>query len=117
MTSSNSNSAADASLDAFGGWAGVLSDLVAGVDLTPAAARAALGSILRGEATDAQVAGFIIALGMKGGSVLELTGLVEAMMDAASPLDVPNGTIDIVGIGGAPYRRTHALSVSTICLL
>ena len=114
VTSSNSNSAADASLDAFGGWSGVLSDLVAGVDLTPAAARAALGSILRGEATDAQVAGFIIALGMKGGSVLELTGLVEAMMDAASPLDVPNGTIDIVGSGGAPSRRTHALSVSTM---
>ena len=114
MTSSKSNSATDVPLDVFGGWSGVLSDLVAGVDLTPAAARAALGSILRGEATDAQVAGFIIALGMKGGSVLELTGLVEAMMDAASPLDVPNGTIDIVGSGGAPSRRTHALSVSTM---
>ena len=114
MTSSNSNAGTEVSLDAFGGWSGVLSDLVAGVDLTPGAARAALGSILRGEATDAQVAGFIIALGMKGGSVLELTGLVEAMMDAASPLDVPNGTIDIVGSGGAPSRRTHALSVSTM---
>ncbi len=102
MTSSNSNSAADASLDAFGGWSGVLSDLVAGVDLTPAAARAALGSILRGEATDAQVAGFIIALGMKGGSVLELTGLVEAMMDAASPLDVPNGTICLLYTSPSP---------------
>jgi len=114
VTSSKSNAAADASLDVFGGWSGVLSDLVAGVDLTPAAARAALGSILRGEATDAQVAGFIIALGMKGGSVLELTGLVDAMMDAASPLEVPNGTIDVVGSGGAPSRRTHALSVSTM---
>ena len=102
------------SLDAFGGWSGVLSDLVTGVDLTPAAARAALGAILNGEASDAQVAGFIIALGMKGGSVLELTGLVEAMMDAASPLNVPDGTIDIVGSGGAPARRRHALSVSTM---
>ena len=114
MTSSKSNSATDVPLDVFGGWSGVLSDLVAGVDLTPAAARAALGSILRGEATDAQVAGFIIALGMKGGSVLELTGLVDAMMDAASPLDVPDGTIDIVGSGGAPSRRAHALSVSSM---
>lgn len=101
-------------LDAHGGWSAVLSDLVAGVDLTPAASRAALGSILRGEASDAQVAGFIIALGMKGGSVLELTGLVEAMMDAAAPLDLPAGAIDIVGSGGAPSRRRHALSVSTM---
>ena len=114
MTSSNASGSADLTLDVFGGWSGVLSDLVAGVDLTPVAARAALGAILRGEATDAQVAGFIIALGMKGGSVLELTGLVEAMMDAASPLDLPTGTIDIVGSGGAPSRRKHALSVSTM---
>ena len=101
-------------LDAHGGWSAVLSDLVAEVDLTPAASRAAQGSILRGEASDAQVAGFIIALGMKGGSVLELTGLVEAMMDAAAPLDLPAGGIDIVGRGGAPSRRRHALSVSTM---
>ena len=114
MTSSKRTSTADLTLDGFGGWSGVLSDLVAGVDLTPAAARAALGSILQGEATDAQVAGFIIALGMKGGSVLELTGLVEAMMDAAAPLNLPSGTIDIVGSGGAPSRRNHALSVSTM---
>ena len=114
VTTEKNSPVDNGSLDAFGGWSGVLSDLVAGVDLTPAAARAALGAILRGEATDAQVAGFIIALGMKGGSVLELTGLVEAMMDAASPLNVPDGTIDIVGSGGAPARRRHALSVSTM---
>lgn len=104
----------DLTLDAFGGWQGVLSDLVAGIDLTPRAARAALGAILADQATDAQVAGFIIALGMKGGSVPELTGLVDAMMDNAAPLEVPPGTIDIVGSGGAPSRRKHALSVSTM---
>ena len=114
MIKDNNAVEVDETLDAHGGWPGVLSDLVAGVDLTPAASRAALGSILRGEASDAQVAGFIVALGMKGGSVLELTGLVEAMMDAAAPLDLPAGTIDIVGSGGAPSRRKHALSVSTM---
>ena len=104
----------DNSLESFGGWPAILGDLVAGVDLTPAASRAALGSILRGEASDAQVAGFIIGLGMKGGSVLELTGLVDAMMDAAAPLNVPENTIVIAGSGGAPSRRKHALSVSTM---
>lgn len=114
VTNHKNSTVGSAPLEAFGGWSGVLSDLVTGVDLTPAAARAALGAILKGEASDAQVAGFIIALGMKGGSVLELTGLVEAMMDAAAPLNLPTGTIDIVGSGGAPARRRHALSISTM---
>ena len=73
MNDQKNSTVGNAPLDAFGGWSGVLSDLVKGVDLTPAAARAALGAILNGEASDAQVAGFIIALGMKGGSVLELS--------------------------------------------
>ena len=100
-----------------GGWPGVLGSLVAGIDLTPRAAHAALGSILRGEATDAQIAGFIIALGMKGGTVPELTGMVEAMMESASPLSVGEDCIDIVGSGGAPSRRKHALSVSTMAVI
>ncbi|WP_420623757.1 anthranilate phosphoribosyltransferase [Candidatus Poriferisodalis sp.] len=98
----------------FGGWKAVLTDLVAGIDLSPEVARAALGSILSENATDAQLAGFIIALGMKGGSVPELTGLVDAMHDAAVPLTAPDGAIDIVGSGGAPGRQQHALSVSTM---
>lgn len=101
-------------LQHFGGWKAVLSDLVAGIDLSPEVARAALGAILGENATDAQLAGFIIALGMKGGSVPELTGLVEAMHDAAVPLTAPDGAIDIVGSGGAPGRQQHALSVSTM---
>ncbi len=101
-------------LEQFGGWKAVLTDLVAGIDLSPEVARAALGSILSERATDAQLAGFIIALGMKGGSVPELTGLVDAMHDAAVPLTAPAGAIDIVGSGGAPVRQRHALSVSTM---
>ncbi|MGY9073512.1 MAG: anthranilate phosphoribosyltransferase [Acidimicrobiales bacterium] len=103
-----------ADIDEFGGWSGVLGSLVGGIDLTPRASGAALGSILAGEATDAQIAGFIVALGMKGGTVPELTGMVDAMMASAAPLDVPAGAIDIVGSGGAPTRKRHALSVSTM---
>ena len=101
-------------LSKYGGWPSILRDLVGGVDLSVKAARASLSSILRGEATDAQVAGFIIAIGMKGGSVPELTGMVEAMMEAAAPLDLPDGAIDIVGSGGAPARSKNALNVSTM---
>jgi anthranilate phosphoribosyltransferase len=114
MTDVNGRPQATSGIDEHGGWPGVLGSLVAGIDLTPAQTRAALTSILQGEATDAQIAGFIVALGMKGGTVPELSGLVDAMLAAAAPLDLPDGVIDIVGSGGAPTRRRRALSVSTM---
>ena len=101
-------------LDTYGGWPGVLGTLAAGRDIGPGEARAALGSILAGEATDAQVAAFIVALRLKGPSVGELLGLVGAMRDAATPLDLPAGAIDIVGTGGTAGRKAHALNVSTM---
>jgi anthranilate phosphoribosyltransferase len=101
-------------LEAHGGWAGVLGTLANGDDLTADAARAVLGTILDGEATDAQIAAFIVGLRIKGETVDEMTGLQGAMLDAASPLLVPDNTIDIVGVGGAPSRRSHALNVSTM---
>lgn len=101
-------------LDNYGGWASVLGTLAAGRDIGPGEARAALGSILAGEATDAQVAAFIVALRLKGPAVGELLGLVGAMRDAATPLDLPEDAIDIVGTGGTAGRKNHALNVSTM---
>ena len=101
-------------LDTYGGWPGVLATLAAGRDISASEARAALGAILAGEATDAQVAAFIVALRLKGPAVGELLGLVGAMRDAATPLDVPAGAIDIVGTGGTAGRKAHALNVSTM---
>ena len=101
-------------LDTYGGWPGVLATLAAGRDIGPGEARAALGAILAGEATDAQVAAFIVALRLKGPAVGELLGLVGAMRDAATPLDLPAGSIDIVGTGGTAGRKAHALNISTM---
>ncbi len=101
-------------LDQHGGWPSVLATLAAARDISPAEAEAALGSILNGEASDAQMAAFIVALRLKGPSVGELLGLVGAMRQAATPLDVPDGTIDIVGTGGATGRHIHTLNVSTM---
>lgn len=101
-------------LDDYGGWPGVLGTLAAGRDIGPGEARAALGSILADEATDAQVAAFIVALRLKGPAAGELQGLVDAMRDAATPLDIPADAVDIVGTGGTPGRKSHALNVSTM---
>lgn len=101
-------------VDAHGGWPAILGRLVRGDDLRRDEAEAALATILAGEATAAQIAGFIVALRIKGETVDEIAGMVDAMLGAAAPLVLPDGTIDIVGTGGSPQRRERALNVSTI---
>jgi anthranilate phosphoribosyltransferase len=69
--------------------------------------------ILAGEASPAQIAGFIVALRMKGETVDEMAGLLSAMQDASElvPLSSLDGVIDTCGTGG---DRSHSINVSTI---
>jgi anthranilate phosphoribosyltransferase len=101
----------------MGGWRAILSTLTESRDLTGTQAAAAMGQILEGNAAPAQIAAFIVALRMKGETVEEMSGMVDAMLAAAEPIDLPfeaRDAIDIVGTGGAPSRRVHALNVSTM---
>ncbi len=110
-------SATDANkFDEAGGWAGILGALTARRDLERATAGVAMAEILDGNATPSQIAGFIVALRMKGETVDELTGLVGAMVDRAPRvvLAQPEGVIDIVGTGG---DRSHSINVSTLAAL
>ncbi len=101
-------------IDDVGGWPAVLGRLCDKRDISGHHARAALTAILAGEATPAQIAAFMVALRVKGETVEEMAGLVEAMREFSSPLEIPPGAIDIVGAGGSPSRRAHALNVSTM---
>lgn len=67
--------------------------------------------IMEGTATDVQVAGFLVALRAKGETIDEFTGLVEAMVAAAQPLNVSGQTLDIVGTGG---DRQNTVNISTM---
>ena len=102
--------------DPFEGWPAVLGTLSAGGDLDRARARAVMAEILDGAATPAQIAGFIVALRMKGETVEELGGLVEAMLAAAERVELAPGldAVDIVGTGG---DRVHTINVSTLAAL
>jgi anthranilate phosphoribosyltransferase len=106
--------AAMGSFDELGGWPGLLGRLLDRQDLTAEQAGAVLTEILEGRATPAQIAASIVALRIKGETVDELDGMVDAMLSASSPLDLPDGVIDIVGMGGAARRRVAALNVSTM---
>ena len=102
--------------DEVGGWPAVLGTLAARRDLTTEQARAAMSEILEGAATPAQIAGFIVALRMKGETVDELGGLVDAMLAAAERVTLPpdERVVDIVGTGG---DRAHTINVSTLSAL
>ena len=95
-----------------GGWPAVLRALTQHQDLDRESSAAAMAEILGGGATPAQIAGFIVALRMKGETVDELTGMVAAMIAEATPvkLEAPNGVIDIVGTGG---DGSNSVNIST----
>ena len=107
---------ADLTFLEHGGWPAVLGALMEGRSLERAASRAAMGEILDGAASPAQIAAFVVALRMKGETVEELVGMVEAMLDASEHvvLDDLDATVDIVGTGG---DRAHTINVSTISAL
>ena len=67
-----------------------------------------------GNASDVQVAGFLVALRAKGETVEELTGLVDAMVANARPLQIPGEKLDIVGTGG---DRQNTVNISTMASL
>jgi len=95
-------------------WPAVLSELVAGRDLTPAAAAWAMDQILAGEATQVQIAGFAIALRAKGETVSELTALADAMLARATPIALDTDAVDVVGSGG---DRANTVNVSTMAAI
>jgi anthranilate phosphoribosyltransferase len=74
--------------------------VVAGHDLTRDEARAAMRTLVEGDATPAQIAGFAVALRMKGETAEEIAGLAEVMREAATCVDVGPDAVDLVGTGG-----------------
>lgn len=92
-------------------WPDLLGRLSRGQDLSQAEARAAMAAVMGGEASAAQIAALIVSLRMKGETVDEMTGLVEAMRQAAVAVDLGrDDALDIVGTGG---DRSGTFNIST----
>ncbi len=92
-------------------WPGLLGALLAGQALSGDDCRWAMGQIMDGEATPAQVAGFAVALRAKGETPEEMTGLVDAMLERAERMTVPGPVVDTCGTGG---DRAHTVNISTM---
>ena len=70
-----------------------------------------MNEIMEGAATPVQIAGFGVALRMKGETPGELGGLAQAMLDRATPLRLPGPLVDLVGTGG---DGAHTVNISTM---
>lgn len=92
-------------------WPEVLSGLVRGEDQAPSTTAWAMGQILAGEATPAQLAAFAVALRAKGETVEEISGLSDTMLDFATPIEIQGPAVDVVGSGG---DRANTVNVSTM---
>src|SRR6185503_10069846 len=71
-----------------------------GRSLTRDEAKEAFDIMMSGEATPAQIGGFLMALRVKGETVDEITGAVQTMRERMLRVAAPADAIDIVGTGG-----------------
>ena len=90
----------------------IIQRLIDRADLTDAEARSAMEEIMAGQATDAQIAGFLTALRMKGETATELVAFASVMRAKAEP--VWDGEVlpvlDTAGTGG---DRSGTFNIST----
>ena len=85
--------------------------LAGGQDLSLDAAAAVLSEIMAGNASEVQIAGFLVALRTKGETVEELAGLAHTMRTMASHVTVSSDDLlDTAGTGGG--RRTFNVSTT-----
>lgn len=92
-----------------------IQSLLDGRDLTRDEAREVMGEIMGGEATPAQIGGFLVALRVKGETADEIAGCAEAMR--AHALDVRpsrDDVVDVVGTGGDGARTFNISTTAAI---
>jgi anthranilate phosphoribosyltransferase len=91
-----------------------LAAVVEGRTLTMDEAHAAMGAVMDGEATPAQLAAFLVALRMRTETIEELAGFAVAMRERVLRVDAPAGAIDLVGTGG---DQSGTFNISTTAAL
>lgn len=102
------------SFEEIGGWPAVIGRLLAGESLTSHEAGCAMGEVLSGVASPAQIASFVTALRAKGETVDEMAGMVRTMLEHAEAVHADGQLLDTCGTGG---DRSRSINVSTTAAL
>jgi len=92
----------------------IIARLIERKDLSRQEARSAMSAIMSGEATPAQIAGFLVGLRIKGETVDEITGCAEEMCARAVKVKAPAGAIDTCGTGGDGLRTFNISTAAAI---
>jgi anthranilate phosphoribosyltransferase len=92
-----------------------LQQLLDGHDLSREDAREVMSTIMRGEATPAQIGGFLVALRVKGETADEIAGCAEAMRDHV--LAVRPNRDDLVDTAGTGGDGARTINISTAAAL
>ena len=77
-----------------------IAKVASGDVLSELEAEEAFNIIMSGDATPAQIGGFLLALRVRGEAVSEITGAARAMRAKALFIEAPENAMDIVGTGG-----------------
>jgi anthranilate phosphoribosyltransferase len=91
-----------------------IAKLVRSESLSEAEASTAFEEIMRGDATPIQIAGFVVALRIKGETVDELTGFARAARAMATPISVDGNLLDTCGTGGDGLATFNISTLSAI---
>jgi anthranilate phosphoribosyltransferase len=101
-------------MDTASSWPALLGELIKGESLAADATAWAMAEIMEGAATSAQIAGFGVALRMKGETAQEVGGLASAMLARAAPISIPGRLTDLVGTGGDRARTANISTMGAI---
>lgn len=89
----------------------IIAKVADGICLSRDETKDAFDTMMSGDATPAQIGGFLMALRVRGETVDEITGAAEIMRAKALPIDTPDGAIDTCGTGG-DAKGTYNISTA-----
>ncbi|MFM2321777.1 MAG: hypothetical protein RL612_924 [Actinomycetota bacterium] len=95
-------------------WPTLLGKLLEKGNLDRVEAAWAMSQIMAGDASEAQMGAFMLALRSKGETVEELAGLVDVMLQHSVILDTGSDAVDIVGTGGDLVGTVNISSMAAI---
>ncbi|HEU0257437.1 MAG TPA: anthranilate phosphoribosyltransferase [Microbacteriaceae bacterium] len=95
-------------------WPSLLGTLLEKKDLSVSEAAWAMDQTMSGQVTDAELAGFLVALRAKGETVNEVVGFRDAILSHALPLAVDPVALDIVGTGGDRFGTVNISTMAAI---
>ena len=91
-----------------------IAKLIRRENLTEDEAASAFEEIIRGDATAVQIAGFLVALRMKGETPDEIAGFARTARAMATPIEVGGALLDTCGTGGDGLSTFNISTLSAI---